>query len=86
MSLLHFCVIFLMAGVIILIVGAVQFKLEAELYHYRHCCMPVCDDPLNIYYFRHIIVTAGCATLGLGKERNHYEEKFISNNQEFSFQ
>jgi len=40
-SLLHFCVIFLMAGVIILIVGAVQFKPEAELYQYRQIIVTI---------------------------------------------
>ena len=35
LSLLHFCVTFLMAGVIVLVVGAVQFKPEAEMFEYR---------------------------------------------------
>ena len=34
-SLLHFMVIFLLAGVTILIVGAVQYKDEAELFKFR---------------------------------------------------
>ena len=35
LSLLHFCVTFLMAGVIVLVVGVVQFKPEAEMFEYR---------------------------------------------------
>ena len=34
-SLLHFCVIFLLAGTITLTVGLVQYKPDAELFQYR---------------------------------------------------
>merc|ERR1711988_1916310 len=34
-SLLHFCVFFLLAGTIILTVGLVQYKTDAELFQYR---------------------------------------------------
>jgi len=43
-SLLHFVVIFILAGVTTLVVGVVQYKEEAELFKYR----------------RHIVVTAFC--------------------------
>ena len=33
MSLLHFCVVLVMAGVVVLTVGAVQFKQEIYLYY-----------------------------------------------------
>ena len=38
-SLLHFCVVFLLAGITILIVGAVQYKEEAELFKFRKVIM-----------------------------------------------
>ena len=34
-SLLHFCVFFMLAGTIIITVGLVQYKEDAELFKYR---------------------------------------------------
>ena len=34
-SLLHFCVFFLLAGTIVITVGLVQYKEDAELFKYR---------------------------------------------------
>ena len=40
-SLLHFCVVLLLAGITILIVGAVQYKEEAELFRFRKIIISV---------------------------------------------